>query len=131
MSACRLDCRCRRVFIASRHDRVGERDSLWRRLTLQRTLSIWWDAARECFEVDVEGGEACEAGFDMAATSAGDANLMAVDILGGESQTVLAITRRQRHRVDHGVGGGANLVDRDLRSFPPGADWPVEPKRDD
>jgi len=88
-------------------------------LALQRTLSIWWDAARELFEVDIEGGEAFEAGFDVAAARSFDANLMALDILGAGSQTLLAITRRQRQRVDHGVRGGANLVDRDLRIFPP------------
>jgi len=88
-------------------------------LTLQRTLSIWWDAARELFEVDIEGGKAFEAGFDVAAARAFDANLMALDIFGTGSQTLLAITRRQRQRVDHGVRGGANLVDRDLRIFPP------------
>lgn len=88
-------------------------------LALQRTLSIWWDAARELFEVDIEGGEAFEAGFDVAAARSFDANLMALDIFGAGSQTLLAITRRQRQRVDHGVRGGANLVDRDLRIFPP------------
>jgi len=90
-------------------------------LAPQRTLSIsiWWDAARELFEVDIEGGEAFEAGFDVAAASACDANLVVLDRLGGGSQTLLAITRRQRQRVDHDVRSGANLVDRDLRIFPP------------
>ena len=88
-------------------------------LTLQRTSSIWWDAARELLEVDIEGGEAFEAGFDVAAASACDANLVVPDRLGGGSQTMLAITRRQPRHVDHGVRRGANLVDRDLRIFPP------------
>jgi len=88
-------------------------------LTLQRILSIWWDAARELFEVDIEGCEAFEADFDVAAVSSCDANLVVVDRLGGGSQMLLAITRRQRQRVDHGVRRGANLVDRDLRIPPP------------
>jgi N-acetylglucosamine kinase-like BadF-type ATPase len=45
--------------------------------------------------------------------------LVVLDRLGGGSQTLLAITRRQPQRVDHGVRRGANLVDRDLRIFPP------------
>ena len=88
-------------------------------LAPQRTLSIWWDAARELLEVDIEGGEAFEAGFDVAAARAGDANLVVPDILGGDSQTLLAVTRRQPQHVEHGVCRGANLVDRDLRIFPP------------
>ena len=67
----------------------------------------------------MEGSEAFEAGFDVAAASAGDANLVVPDRLGGGSQTLLVITRRQPRHVEHGVRRGANLVDRDLRIFPP------------
>jgi hypothetical protein len=45
--------------------------------------------------------------------------LVVLDRLGGGSQTLLAVTRRQPQHVDHGVRRGANLVDRDLRIFPP------------
>ena len=64
-----------------------------RDLALQRTLSIWRDAAREFFEVDMEGGEALEPGFDVTASRLIYANLVVVDFVGGGSQTLLATTR--------------------------------------
>jgi hypothetical protein len=45
--------------------------------------------------------------------------LMVLNFAGGQSESFLAVRRRERQRVDHGVGGGANLIDRDLWIFPP------------
>ena len=72
-----------------------------------------------------------ESGLKVAAASLFDSSLMVLDFAGGAGETLLPIRRRERQGVDHGVGRGANLIDRDLRIFPPEADRSVELRRDD
>ena len=76
-------------------------------------------------EIDSELFQICCGCFGMATPGCGDACLMVLDDLHCVLQAVAACRVRQGERVDQCVRGSVDLVQRDLRIFPPAAGSPA------
>lgn len=97
-----------------------------RYLTLQRTLFVWRrSTGAQVVEIDSELFQICCGCFGMATPGCGDACLMVLDDLHCVLQAVAACRVRQGERVDQCVRGSVDLVQRDLRIFPPAAGSPA------
>ena len=89
-------------------------------LTLQRTLFAGRrSTGSQGVEIDSELFQIFRGCFGMATPGGGDAGLMVLDDLHGVLQAVAACCVRQRERLDQRVRGAVDLVQRDLRIFPP------------
>jgi hypothetical protein len=75
--------------------------------------------------------EAAAAGFVVRAARLLIAELGAYQDRAGTLQVALPLVRVKRQRGDQGVGGIADLAQRDGRIFPPEAAQPGGPRRDD
>ena len=95
-------------------------------LALQRTLFVWRrSTGAQVVEIDSELFQICCGCFGMATPGCGDACLMVLDDFDCVLQAVAACRVRQGERVDQCVRGSMDLVQRDLRIFPPAAGSPA------
>ena len=84
-------------------------------------------AARE----EAQGSQSTAAGFGMGAACGLIASLGVLQVSGDVLQVDRAVFDIKRQRSDQGVGGVADLAQRDQRVFPPEAARSDGPRRDD
>ena len=101
-------------------------------LALQRTFFAWGrSTGAQVVEIDSELFQICCGCFGMATPGCGDACLMVWDDLPCVLQAVAACRVRQGERVDQRVRSSVDLVQRDLRIFPPAAGSPAATETSD
>ncbi len=95
-------------------------------LTLQRTLFVWRrSTGAQGVDADAELFQSVCGCFGMATASGCVVCLMVLDDIRCVLQAVAACRVRQGERVDQCVRGSVDLVQRDLRIFPPAAGSPA------
>ena len=65
--------------------------------------------------------ETSSAGFCVRTTGLSILVLILGQLFGSSFQALIAVTRRQRQRIDQGIRGGPDLAQGDLQVFPPAA----------
>jgi len=94
-------------------------------------LNLWWDTGSHAAREEAEGVEATAARFVVRTARLLIAKLGALQDRAGTLQVTLPVSGVKRQRGDPGVGGIADLAQRDQWVFPPAAARSGGPRRGD